>query len=180
MDQFPDEIIENIFSYLIDRRCHFGQDKVDFRTINQVRSVCRRFLNLEHYMVSNLVLGMCWTKKVYRLFLQDHPFWKKNLPYVHHLTFHYYKTLANSRIDLSILTHLKSLDICFGGLIEYIGHENLTQLKQIFCNRCDNISKLTKTNIHYHCCDWGDHGYFNYGDKCKFFGCLIRYANYPF
>ncbi len=72
MDQFPNEIIENIFSYLIDRKYYFEYDQENFKTINHVRLVCRRFLDLEHYLVSNLVLGMVWTKVVYRLYQQDY------------------------------------------------------------------------------------------------------------
>ncbi len=178
MDQFPDIIIEIIFSYLMDRRLYSSYDKENFMVINHVRLVCRRFLNLEHYLVSNLVLGMEWTCKVYRLYQQDHPFWKNNLPYVHHLTF----WAVDNEIDCSIFTHVKSLDIR-GWLMKYRNYGNLYQLKQIFCEKDYNVSKLTKTNIHYHYRDWGDAHYqliYDYGDSCQKYGCLIRNNGNPF
>ncbi len=189
MDQFPDLIIETIFSYLMDRKYYFGDNKENFIIINRMRLVCRKFLNLEHYLVSNLVLGMCWTKQVYqlsqqvyRLSQQDHSFWKINLPYVHHLTF--WQLDIRPDIDCSIFTHVRSLDIRWGR-IEFINYENLTQLMQVFCYKDHNVSKLTKTNIHYHDCDRDRDrkpGYlkYDYGNKCIINECLIRHHDDPF
>ena len=177
MDQFPDIIIEIIFSYLIDRRYYCEYDKRNFMAIANIRLVCRRFLNLEHYLVKNLTLGIYWTKQVYQLSQFNCPFWKRNLSYVHHLTFWNFKT--ETEIDCSIFTHLKSLEIRWNP-IKLRNYENLYQLKKLFCFKHLNISKLTKTNIHYHDCGVeNDQLKYDYGDECQINGCLIRHHD-PF
>ncbi len=174
MDQLPCELIETIFSYLIDRRYYFLGEDENCRTINHVGLVCRRFLNLEHYLVSNLILSIYWTKEAHRDYQNYRPFWKKNLPHVYHLELPF-----SSKIDCSIFTHVKSLDIRETDCIHY---EHLTQLEQIFCNKDHNISKLTETNIHYHLCYYDDNDQliYDYGKKCQIKGCLIQHNNYPF
>ena len=171
MDQFPEHIIETIFSYLIDRKYNYKNYTKNFITINQVRSVCWRFLNLEHHMVKNLVLGCHWSERVHHLSQNNHPFWQRNLPYIYHLTFWW--ILNKIEIDCSIFTHVKSLDISWSKSNNY---KHLTQLKQIFCDKGYDVSELIKTNIHYHCCEYDGYGYLKYNDeRCQYHGCLIRH-----
>ncbi len=180
MDQFPEHIIEIIFSYLIDRKYYLKYDQKNFIVINWVRLVCRRFLKLEHYLVKNLILGMHWTGIVYQLYQDNHSFWKKNLSDVHHSTFWAIEIKTETVIDCSMLTHVKSLDIRW--LIKFINYANLSQLKQLFCYIDHDVSELTKTNIHYHdqAFDINYQLMYDYGDSCQKYGCLIRHNNDPF
>ena len=84
MDQFPEHIIENIFSYYVGPlNCNYSfMLRFELDKIFNLRLVCRKFLNLELYLVNNLILDDCWSRKVYQLYRGNHPFWKKYLPYV--------------------------------------------------------------------------------------------------
>ena len=161
MDQFPDLLIETIFTYLIDqegwyfynacyttvssqsingrkrnrsgsrrrnrsrsrRRNRSGSkrrnrsrsgkskriniltkdytlkeiDQKKLKMIFDLRLVCRRFCQLERYLVKNIAFGCTWYKIINRLYFQNHSFWKKHLPFVKHLDLTH-----TDKIDLSM------------------------------------------------------------------------------
>ncbi len=181
MDQFPDEIIENIFSYLIDSRLYYKREhEENFIIINCLRLVCQRFINLEQYLTNRLVLGYYWTNKAHELHQNNHSFWKKNLPHVRHLTFSYvnydsgcYKFYNHGGENISMLTCVKSLNIrrCW---VE--NFENLTQLEDLYCEWDPGIYNLTKTNVHNHEPYINNKGILiNKHNECRKHGCLIRH-----
>ncbi len=183
MDQFPEHLIETIFSYLIDHNYYHYEirprnDKL--RQIFDLRLVCRKFLEFERYFVQNLVLGVHWSYVVYNLYQNNHFFWKKYLSYVKHLNLN--SIIYNyNNFDFSILSHVQSLDI--GGLILKDDQLfKLNQLRHLFCGKGLDISKLTKTNIHYHDCyrfRFSEAFYVNEEDDlCRRLGCLIRHHNF--
>ncbi len=187
MDQFPNELIETIFSYLIDYKLllkHNSIVRMEFETIANLRLVCRRFLASEYYLIKNLRLGPIISEYAYLSALRKDDFWYKNLPYVRHLDLYYFNK-DHPLININKLDSIESLDI-FESV--YIGDlSRLTQLKQLFCPRTRtlDISKLTKTNIHYHfshqslskTCVKSE---ILYGNLCRHCGCLIIYYDNRF
>ena len=96
-------------------------------------------------------MGADITRLVYKQYSNDNPFWKKYLPYVRHVDLYYSGFKGLDNMDVSIFTHIKSLDI-YDTLksIRMTNLEKLTQLKQLFCDELVDTSKLTKINIHFH------------------------------